>query len=289
MNGRALLEAAAFFAGAQVSTLLLVALAPRLGLVDDASDARERKHHQRPVPLVGGPVIALALLAWVLVRGVDVLGGTLPGGVAFAPYAILAAAGLAFATGLVDDVLPRGLGPLAKFAGQSAAGTALAVGLLVDGVHPSLACCALAALGAVVAQNAANTFDNADGALTAVASAGLAFASPLAGVTLGFLPWTFLGRQDDRTRRAWLGDSGSHLLGILLFTTPIACAALLVPLLDLARVVWVRFRAGDPIWVGDRRHLAHVLQARGLAPIPVALVLVALALPGIALLAFRSG
>jgi UDP-N-acetylmuramyl pentapeptide phosphotransferase/UDP-N-acetylglucosamine-1-phosphate transferase len=92
-----------------------------------------------------------------------------------------------------------------------------------------------------------------------------------------------------RTPRAWLGDSGSHLLGIVLLTTPVACAALVLPLADLARVAWLRKRAGEPIWVGDRRHLAHGLQARGLGPAAVVLVLVALALPPVVLLAVYAG
>lgn len=293
MSERALITAGALFIGTSVVTLLCVSLAPRLGLVDDASDARDRKHHVRAVPLVGGSVLALALFSRVWIEGVDVVGGDVAFGIAFAPRAVLWAAGIAFLTGLVDDLLPRGLGPIAKFGGQTAAGLALAGGLLVGGAHASIALCALAVLAAIVAQNAANTFDNADGALTAVASAGFAFAAPtglpFVGATLAFLPWNLLRASDAasarrgaaQTPRAWLGDSGSHLLGILLLTTPIAWAALALPLVDLLRVIVVRKRAGDPIWVGDRRHFAHVLQARGLSPVRVVLVLVALALPAL--------
>src|SRR6185295_9522106 len=155
-NERALVDAAALFVGANVMTLMLVACAPRLGLVDDASDARDRKHHERPVPLVGGVVIALSLLAWVSLRGVGVVGGALCAGIAFDPRAVLAAAALAFLTGLIDDLSPRGLGPVSKVLGQTAAGIALALGLLIDGQHAPLWACAVAVFAAVVAQNSAN-------------------------------------------------------------------------------------------------------------------------------------
>jgi len=287
MNEHDLVPAGALFLGTSVITLFLVALAPRLGLVDDASDARDRKHHVRAVPLVGGTALALALLVWVRVEGVDVVGGHVVGGIAFAPRAVVWALAIAFLTGLIDDVLPRGLGPIAKITGQASAGLALAGGLLVDGEHASFTASALAVLAAIVAQNAANTFDNADGALTAVASVGFVLVSPFVGATLAFLPWCLLRvggtpilrGSGATTPRAWLGDSGSHLLGILLLTTPVAWAALALPLADLLRVIFVRTRAGDPIWVGDRRHLAHELQARGFSPVRVVLVLVALALP----------
>jgi UDP-N-acetylmuramyl pentapeptide phosphotransferase/UDP-N-acetylglucosamine-1-phosphate transferase len=142
---------------------------------------------------------------------------------------------------------------------------------------------ALCVLAGVAAQNAANTFDNADGALCAVAGVGLACASPLSGAVLAFLPFNLGGRGIlRRVPRAWLGDGGSHLLGLLLLTTPVAWAALVLPALDLARVACLRARDGQPIWRGDRRHLAHALEARGLGPAAVDLVLVLLAAPAIA-------
>ncbi|MBL8857656.1 MAG: undecaprenyl/decaprenyl-phosphate alpha-N-acetylglucosaminyl 1-phosphate transferase [Planctomycetes bacterium] len=285
----ALVVAGALFVAATLATALLVACAPRLGLVDDASDAPLRKLHRRAVPLVGGSVLALVLGAWVLVRGVEVVGGALVGGIAFDPRAVLVACALAFVTGLVDDMARKGLGPLAKLVGQTAAGIALARGLQLDGESAALLPQALAVFCAVLAQNAANTFDNADGALCAVASAGLVLATPFAGATLAFLPWNLLRARGSHTPRAWLGDSGSHLLGILLLTTPVAWGALILPVADLARVVAVRLRAGDPIWRGDRRHLAHALEARGHGPARVALLLVLAALPGVALARYWPG
>jgi len=41
---------------------------------------------------------------------------------------------------------------------------------------------------------------------------------------------------------------------------------LAVPLYDVASVVWVRIRAGDSPFHGDRRHFSHRLIRRGMSP-----------------------
>jgi len=269
-----------------VATWIATAIARRAGLVDDASDAPDRKHHRRPVPLVGGVALACALAAWVGVRGVDVVGGPVAFGLSFEARAVLLGAAFAFATGFVDDVAPGGLSPLAKLIGQTIAGVALAGGLSVDGVPATYAAQVACVFAAVTAQNAANTFDNADGALCGVAALGFSFASPFAAALIAFWPFNVLRKSGADTPRAWLGDAGSHLVGVLLLATPIAWAALVLPLADLARVIVVRVRAGHPVWRGDRRHLAHALADRGLAPVTVVLVLVALAAPAVSIAAW---
>jgi UDP-N-acetylmuramyl pentapeptide phosphotransferase/UDP-N-acetylglucosamine-1-phosphate transferase len=80
---------------------------------------------------------------------------------------------------------------------------------------------------------------------------------------------------------AYLGNSGSHLLGALLVLDPIGRFALLLPALDLVRLSLVRLAAGSRPWVGDRRHLAHRLQRAGLSRVLVALILIAIAAPGV--------
>jgi UDP-N-acetylmuramyl pentapeptide phosphotransferase/UDP-N-acetylglucosamine-1-phosphate transferase len=265
-------------AASALVTAVLVRAAARIGLVDDARDAPERKSHARPVPLAGGLAIAAGIGAPVVLRGPDVVGGAVLPGLAFEPLHVLVALALALAVGLCDDFLPRGLSVAWKLSGQIVASVPLALGLELHGVPAGAPAMLVCVLAGVAAQNAANTFDNADGALCAVAGAGLACATPLAGAVLAFLPFNLTRRA----QRAWLGDSGSHLLGILLLTTPVAWAALVLPALDLARVVCVRAASGAPIARGDRRHLAHVLEARGLPPPAVAGVLVLLALPAIA-------
>ncbi|MCK6446877.1 MAG: hypothetical protein L6Q99_10835 [Planctomycetes bacterium] len=184
----------------------------------------------------------------------------------------------ALCLGLVDDLLPRGLGPGAKFVGQLAVGGVLVAPLVLEYGDPTRLAVAFMLVGcAVVAQNALNTFDNADGAAGGLALLALgASLFPFSAALLGFLgfnlPWR--GRT-----RALLGDAGSHALGLAFLVTPCAWPALAVPLLDLARVVRVRRREGRPIWRGDRTHLAHLLAAAGLAPFAVALWLAALSVP----------
>ena len=97
----------------------------------------------------------------------------------------------------------------------------------------------------------------------------------ICGALLGFLPHNF------PKARAFLGDSGSHLVGYLLAVlailphfhsakephrlavlTPLLVLA--VPLADLAWVVLLRTRMGKPFYVGDTNHLSHRLVRTGL-------------------------
>jgi UDP-N-acetylmuramyl pentapeptide phosphotransferase/UDP-N-acetylglucosamine-1-phosphate transferase len=277
-------------------------LAPRsrpLGLC-----RRERAEPGQPaqaVPLIGGLCIALGLLAaraaaalldqtWDPGRALeDQLArwqGTLGFAPALAPELALAS-GLAL--GVIDDRAPGGLSAAVKLAGQLACGALLAAPALL--AHPTspaawlLTLCL--ALLAAVATNALNTFDNADGCALGLASAGLLPLFPPAGAAaLALLPFN-LRRSDGRALFGWplprlfLGDGGAHLLGLLLLLEPRAWPALALPLFDLARVALERARAGVPIWRGDRRHLAHRLLRRGLAPPAVVLLLLAAASPSL--------
>src|SRR5262249_18459394 len=102
------------------------------------------------------------------------------------------------------------------------------------------------------------------------------FACLTCGALLGFLPYNFPRAS------AFLGDSGSHLVGYLLsvlailphFSTPrhprpwavlIPLLVLAVPLVDLVWVVCLRWRMGKPIYLGDTNHLSHRLVRLGLS------------------------
>ena len=108
------------------------------------------------------------------------------------------------------------------------------------------------------------------------------------GALLGFLPYNF------PRARAFLGDSGSHLVGYLLavlailphFYTPrhprkwavlIPLLVLAIPLADLVWVVLLRWRIGQPFYVGDTNHLSHRLVRRGLTRTQAVLVIWAVA------------
>ena len=248
------------------ATWIARCVAARAGFADDPSRAPGRKRQPRPVPAVGGIAIliglavaqALASSAWI--------------GIA-----------LAFLLGAIDDRRKGGLSPAALLFGQLVVAAGLvATGWRICGGPPVLAASA-SALAVVIAINALNTFDNADGAATSIGVLGLGLGAgtPLLAAPLaGFLPWNFYGSGEARPA-AYLGNSGSFVVGVLLLLDPIGRYALLLPLLDLARLAFVRTAAGSRPWIGDRRHLAHRLQAAGLATGPVVLALIAIAAPAV--------
>jgi len=259
-------------AASALATLVSLRFAARAGLADDPAAAPHRKLQPGPVPAVGGIAILVGLLVLDWTGGIELLS---PG--------ILAALLLAFLLGLVDDRRRGGLSPLALLLGQSVAAIVLvASGWRVCGGEPWLA--AVASFAAVlVAVNALNTFDNADGAATSLGIVGFSVGAPLLAAPLvGFLPWNLLGNRDARPR-AYLGNSGSHLLGVLLVLDPVARLALCLPLLDLLRLVILRAAAGGRPWLGDRRHLAHRLQKAGLGSFLVAAILALVGAPVVVL------
>src|SRR5262249_42501550 len=94
------------------------------------------------------------------------------------------------------------------------------------------------------------------------------------GALLGFLPYNFPRAS------IFLGDAGSHLVGFLLSVLAILphfyskqnprpwavlspLFILAVPLIDLGWVVLLRWRAGQPFYIGDTNHLSHRLVRRG--------------------------
>ncbi|MFN0007766.1 MAG: MraY family glycosyltransferase [Planctomycetota bacterium] len=252
------------------ATAALARIAEHRGFSDDPAFAPERKLQPHGIPPVGGAAILVGLVAASAATG------------ALAPAAMVwSALVLALAVGFVDDRTPGGLQPAALLAGQSIVAAALVMGgwrLFDDGSPLVLAASFMAVIAAM---NAVNTFDNADGAASSLGILGLATGSPSAAASLlGFLPFNLWLRRD-RAPLAYLGNSGSHLLGVLLVADPIARAALVLPLLDLARLVVVRRRAGAPPWKGDRRHLAHRLQNAGLSPTIVVVLMLAIAVPSV--------
>jgi UDP-N-acetylmuramyl pentapeptide phosphotransferase/UDP-N-acetylglucosamine-1-phosphate transferase len=105
------------------------------------------------------------------------------------------------------------------------------------------------------------------------------FTDPVLAAALAPFLWLNLRRRRDGEVAAYLGDSGSHLLGLWVLVTPGAWPVLILPLADLARLAAVRLRAGVPPWRGDRRHLAHRLLRRGIPRPWVPVLLTAVALP----------
>ncbi|HIG10870.1 MAG: hypothetical protein ABGY71_01665 [bacterium] len=280
----------------------LAGLWRRLGLGDGPEGAQAgRKLQVEAIPAVGGLAIACAWAA-ELALAAGSGGGALavslqrfaprlpgyptdldPSRAALGALFALACAG---ALGVVDDGRREGLGPLAKLAGQALAGALLGLPLIFPGeaAGPGLALALAwsAAYGAagMVACNALNTFDNADGAAAGISTAGLAAAaSPLAPAVGGILVLQLGLRRQNGALRIYLGDGGSHLLGLLALVVPGAWPLLWLPGLDLARVAVARMRAGRAPWHGDRLHLAHRLERSGQGPLAVCAWLLGLAAP----------
>jgi UDP-GlcNAc:undecaprenyl-phosphate GlcNAc-1-phosphate transferase len=214
--------------------------------------------------------------------------------------------------GWLDD--KHELKPRAKFAGQLliaalVAATGARITLFVPSIIFSYAITILWILTVI---NAFNFMDNMNGLCAGLGAIGACQFAIIAaadgqylvaliacltfGALLGFLPYNF------PRARAFLGDSGSHLVGYLLavlailphfysvrhprpWAVLIPLLVLAIPLADLVWVVFLRWRIGQPFYQGDTNHLSHRLVRRGLTRTQAVLV-IWLAAEAVAILAF---
>lgn len=202
--------------------------------------------------------------------------------------------------GWLDD--RHELAPLPKFSGQVLMALLVAwSGIRITVFIPSEAAAyALTVLWILTLTNALNFLDNMNGLCTGlglIASWSCAWAAAIqgqylvaslafliCGALLGFFPFNFPGAK------AFLGDAGSHLVGFLVAVlailpnfyssaTPHPLAVLsplvilAVPLYDLIAVVLIRWRNGQPFYVGDTNHISHRLVRRGLSKTRAVLVI----------------
>jgi UDP-GlcNAc:undecaprenyl-phosphate/decaprenyl-phosphate GlcNAc-1-phosphate transferase len=265
------------------------------------------KAHCDPTPRFGGVAIALGAAGALLICAHCER--------QLAPA--LAALGIVWATGLVDDW--RGLHPLTRLILQFLAGyiawagsfrTTFSVNTIID----CLACCFVI----VLFTNAFNLLDGSDGLAAGVAAILLLFNGALlalsrptnmgavtlsfsfAGAAGAFLPYNF------GSLKSFLGDSGSYLLGFAVaysalmffqshrssetnFLVPLIGAEL--PLLDLAWAVIRRSRARRSALFGDRSHTYDLLVRRGssMRRIALAYYVAATGLASAACLAWKIG
>lgn len=279
----------------------------RHGVVDDPG---HRKIHAASIALAGGPAVLTGLVA-ALLGGTLFAFLHSPAGVmglfqyglsrrAVQLFGITAGALGMLLIGLRDDRVE--MRPAGKFAAQLlaaliVAATGVRITLFVHNIYFSYAVTALWILTVV---NAFNFMDNMNGLCAGLGLIGAAWfgfiaaragqylvatmAFTIAGALLGFLPYNF------PKATSFLGDSGSHLVGYLLavlgilphFYTPKHPRAfavltplliLAVPLGDMAWVVLLRWRIGQPFYIGDNNHFSHRLVRRGLSG-PKAVVLI---------------
>ena len=297
----------------------------RTGHVDDPG---HRKIHSAAIPLAGGLTVMTGFFVPLLagVGAMLLWGETFEGsfrnpfryGISARVLQLAAVAAGAFgmvALGWLDDRYE--LRPAGKFAGQAAIALLVAwSGIRVTLFIPSeIAAYALTVLWILTITNALNFLDNMNGLCTGlgfVAAWSCAWAGAIQGqylvVTLGFLicgallgffPFNFPRAQ------AFLGDAGSHLVGFLVAVlailpsfysshTPHPLAVLsplfilAVPLYDLVTVVIIRWRKGQPFYVGDTNHISHRLVARGMSRTKAVLVILLIhaALNAVAILGF---
>ncbi len=276
------------------------ALAPRWGLLDHPAG---RKAHLRPIALTGGwgiyatfgllvagGTLAALPLARVAGEAISPYLANIPG-VAERILAVLAGATIIFIMGAVDDLRP--LGPRRKLAIQFLATLPLlAADIAISGFLPVPLGWVLTVFWIMLLTNSFNLLDNMDGLSASVAlvaclvmslaavAAGQYWMPALflcyAGTLGGFLIFNF------HPASMFMGDSGSlttgYLMGVfsILITyyqpgVPTALPILVplaimgVPLFDTLSVIFIRWRAGKPIMVGDRNHFSHRLLAMGLS------------------------
>ena len=293
----------------------------RVGLVDDPG---HRKIHQAPVPLAGGLAVltglTVPLLAGALVVQFDLPGVHTAGLLSYGLnrrklelVAILLGALGMVALGCWDD--KHELSPAAKFCGQCLIATMVAAaGVRITlFVHSALFSYTVTILWILAVTNAFNFMDNMNGLCAGLGAIAASFFALIAtkdgqylvaliaflssGALLGFLPYNY------PKATAFLGDSGSHLVGFLLAILAILphfyslrhqsvlavfkpLLVLAVPLIDLVWVVILRWKSGRPFYVGDTNHLSHRLVRRGWSRPGAVLViwLIAAAVGGLALL-----
>jgi UDP-GlcNAc:undecaprenyl-phosphate GlcNAc-1-phosphate transferase len=270
------------------------------GVMDDPG---HRKIHTSPIPLAGGLAVMTGLVV-PLLAGVAVafaadrssVAGLFEYGLSVRAIQLLCLTAGALGMlliGFCDDKTE--LTPPVKFGGQLLVALVVAAaGMRITLFVPSLLFSyAITALWILTVVNAFNFMDNMNGlcgglgAISAgwfgVIAAGsgqylvAAMAFLVMGALLGFLPFNFPRAV------VFLGDAGSHLTGYLLAVLAILPhfythkhprpLAVLTPLLVLAAplgdMVWVvllRWKIGQPFYIGDNNHLSHRLVRRGFTP-----------------------
>jgi UDP-GlcNAc:undecaprenyl-phosphate GlcNAc-1-phosphate transferase len=265
------------FLAAFVATPVIGRVAFRTGFVDQP---KPHKMHLRPMPLLGGLAIYIALC--VALFEVDFSTEFLP------MLAIAVCATLLMLVGLWDD--RRGIAPRAKLLAQVVAALlTTAAGIRVEITPWPVVNIAITLFWFVGITNAVNLMDNMDGLaagtsavsalfftiLAASAKQGLvaSLAAAVTGASLGFLFYNISPAM------IFMGDTGSLLLGYLLavigveyspsnlplgstWMVPIVIMGL--PIFDTTLVTFSRLLKRRPVALGGTDHTSHRLARIGL-------------------------
>ena len=277
---------------------LMIALAPRVGLVDLPG---EHKQHEHVTPFVGGFGVVAALLVAVVALFV------LYPGQGTAWLSLLVCSVVMFLVGLADDrwklsfrirlLVQAALAFLMVYGG----GVSLtSLGDLVFIGDVSLGTLAVpftvfATIGGINAQNMVDGIDGLAGTvaagtlvlvalITGIAGSGATHVLAMAtlGGVAGFL-WFNLRHGKQHRARTFMGDNGSMMLGFIVvwllitltqntgvdqgqgaLVSPVAALWLFaIPLVDTLSVMLRRVWMGQSPFTPDRNHLHHLLQRAG--------------------------
>lgn len=277
------------------ATLMLVPvvrlIAHQVGMVDHPDS--ERKLHRESVALGGGLAVYLSLVvAFVATIGIDrqFFDYSL-GYISNNWYVLFFAAGAILLVGLIDDVWSlRGRQKLLLqcliIVGLVGSGTVIqVVNLLGYDLHLGVFAYPVTVLWLLVAVNALNLIDGADGVATTAGAiicfgfgvvslqSGVPFSAVVGFAIAGSLAGFLVFNRPPAT--IYLGDAGSMMIGLfvgvlavwssfkestVLASAPIAILA--IPLFDSTAAVLRRWLTGRSIYTTDRAHLHHLLQEK---------------------------
>jgi UDP-GlcNAc:undecaprenyl-phosphate GlcNAc-1-phosphate transferase len=268
-------------------------IAPKLGLVDRPDGGRKR--HHKPTPVMGGVAFVTAIFAvvglaaalgadWLAVEATSRLAVSL--GASAACFCLL---------GVCDDRWP--LSPRVKLLGQifsslpfvSLNGAVATIGLLGWEIPLGPLGGPVSVLWLVACANVVNLIDGLDGLagsiglvvmITIAALFGLQghasealLTTVIAGALVGFLCHNW------PPAKIFMGDAGSMTIGFLAgalsiqassktattFTLGVPLVLMSIPLFDTAMAILRRKLTGRSIGEGDRGHIHHRLQDRGMS------------------------
>lgn len=295
-----------------LSMVILVMVHPllvRFALDKDIVDKpNARRLNRIPIPVLGGVGIfassALACVAYGAVTG------------AYPSLMIFVGLFVILCMGVLDDI--RDLKPRTKFITQIAVVLFLVFfdGLQIDNLHgvfgiyelPEYISLPLTILSCVGLVNAMNLIDGIDGLSSGFCIAagalfylfatvqGNAVNSCMAVSVIGALIPFFFFNVFGKKNKMFIGDSGSHFLGMLFAVmimkticdyTPgeteinsgimaFSLAVMAHPVMDTLRVMTMRMVKGVSPFKADKSHLHHVIVASGLSHLRTTLLIVSL-------------
>jgi UDP-GlcNAc:undecaprenyl-phosphate GlcNAc-1-phosphate transferase len=294
------------FVVAGVVARILTPFAKRIGLADPPGG---RKQHSGTIPVTGGIAMFAGFFLAAMVSGL--IGG--------ATVALVVALFLLVFGGAADDmhdISPQAkllIQLVATLLMTSWAGVQVHQLGNLFGFGPlnlyqwAIPFSVICALGVINAINMIDGLDGTAGGVSIVAMLSLAYAALaqglgtqavllalLAAAVTGFLMWNMRCPGIRSQARVFMGDSGSMMLGLALCwfsidltqgegrsLPPIVCMWILaVPLLDMARVIFVRIRKRISLFQADREHLHHLLLERGVPVYAAAWIMMGIAALG---------